>query len=92
MAPPFTKDGRYRTFPTVTVIFNGVLVQNNTIIVGTTEYIGFPKVAPHDKGPLRLQAHMATQAIPLASGIFGLGNCETRGYFLKNFQRFYQFL
>jgi hypothetical protein len=56
-APTFTKDGRYRTYPTVTVIFNGVIVQNNTIIIGTTEYIGFPKVAPHGKGPLRLQAH-----------------------------------
>ena len=56
-APTFTKDGRYRTYPTVTVIFNGVLVQNNTVIVGTTEYIGFPKVIPHEKGPLRLQAH-----------------------------------
>jgi len=56
-APTFTKDGKYRTYPTVTVIFNGVIVQNNTTIIGTTEYIGFPKVAPHGKGPLRLQAH-----------------------------------
>ena len=56
-APTFTKDGRYRTYPTVTVIHNGVLVQNNTTIIGTTEYIGFPKVAPHGNGPIRLQAH-----------------------------------
>jgi len=56
-APTFTKDGKYRTYPTVTVIFNGVVVQNNTTIVGTTEYIGFPKVIPHGKGPIRLQAH-----------------------------------
>jgi hypothetical protein len=56
-APTFTKDGKYRTYPTVTIIFNGVLVQNNTIIIGTTEYIGFPKVIPHGKGPLRLQSH-----------------------------------
>ena len=56
-APTFTPDGRYRTYPTVTVIFNGVLVQNNTIIIGTTEYIGFPQVAPHGKGPIRLQSH-----------------------------------
>ena len=56
-APTFTEDGRYRTNPTVTVIHNGVLVQNNTIIIGTTEYIGFPKVIPHGKGPIRLQSH-----------------------------------
>jgi hypothetical protein len=56
-APTFTDDGRYRTYPTVTVIHNGVLVQNHTIILGTTEYIGFPKVIPHGKGPVRLQSH-----------------------------------
>jgi len=56
-APTFSEDGRYRTHPTVTVIHNGVLVQNNTIILGTTEYIGFPKVIPHGKGPIRLQSH-----------------------------------
>lgn len=56
-APTFTKDGRYRTPPTVTVIQNGVLLQNHTTILGTTEYIGFPKVAPHGDGPLRLQSH-----------------------------------
>ena len=56
-APTFTEDGNYRTYPTVTVIHNGVLVQNNTIIIGTTEYIGFPKITPHGKGSLRLQSH-----------------------------------
>lgn len=56
-APTFTKDGKYRTPPSITVIHNGVLIQNNTIIQGTTEYIGFPKVIPHGDGPLRLQSH-----------------------------------
>ena len=56
-APTFTNDGKYRTHPTVTVIHNGVLVQNHTIILGTTEYVGFPKVIPHGKGPIRLQSH-----------------------------------
>jgi hypothetical protein len=56
-APTFTKAGQYRTPPTVTVIQNGVLLQNNTTIIGTTEYIGFPKVKPHGSGPLRLQSH-----------------------------------
>lgn len=56
-APTFTKDGRYRTHPTVTVIQNGVVLQNNTVILGTTEYIGFPKIKPHGDGPIRLQSH-----------------------------------
>lgn len=56
-APTFTKDGKYRTNPTVTVIHNGVVIQNNTTIIGTTEYIGFPKVAPHGEGPIILQSH-----------------------------------
>lgn len=56
-APTFTKDGKYRTNPSVTILHNGVLVQNNTTILGTTEYIGFPKVVPHEKGPIRLQSH-----------------------------------
>ena len=41
----------------VTVILNGVVLQNHTAILGTTEYIGFPRVVPHGAGPLRLQAH-----------------------------------
>lgn len=56
-APTFTKDGKYRTPPTVTVIQNGVLLQNNTTILGTTEYVGFPKIKEHGDGPLRLQSH-----------------------------------
>jgi hypothetical protein len=56
-APTFTKDGKYRTHPTVTILHNGVLVQNNTIILGTTPYVGFPQVIPHGKGPIRLQSH-----------------------------------
>jgi len=56
-APTFKEDGTYRTYPFVTVIFNGVIVQNHTMIVGTTEYIGFPTVAPHGDGPISLQSH-----------------------------------
>ena len=29
----------------------------NTTILGTTEYIGFPKVVKHGAGPIRLQSH-----------------------------------
>ncbi len=56
-APTFKEDGTYRTNPYVTVIFNGVLVQNHTMILGTTEYIGLPQVTPHGDGPITLQCH-----------------------------------
>jgi hypothetical protein len=56
-APTFTKDGQYRTPPTVTVLFNGVLVQNHTLIKGTTEYCGLPRVVVKEKGPILLQTH-----------------------------------
>jgi hypothetical protein len=56
-APTFKKDGSYRTRPMVTVLHNGVLVQYNTVILGTTPFIGLPKVIPHGDGPIRLQAH-----------------------------------
>ena len=56
-APTFTKDGKYRTPPVITVLFNGVLVQNQTIIQGTTEYIGFPVIREHGQGPIILQSH-----------------------------------
>jgi hypothetical protein len=56
-APIFKEDGTYRVPPYITVIHNGVLVQNNTAILGTTEYIGFPKVFKHGAGPIMLQDH-----------------------------------
>lgn len=56
-APVFKEDGTYRVNPTVTVIQNGVVLQNHTTILGTTEYIGFPKVKPHGAGPISLQDH-----------------------------------
>lgn len=56
-APVFKEDGTYRTSPRVTVIQNGILLQNNTTILGTTQYIGFPQVKKHGAGPIRLQSH-----------------------------------
>lgn len=56
-APIFKEDGTYRVPPRVTVIQNGIVLQNNTTILGTTEYIGFPKVVKHGAGPIRLQSH-----------------------------------
>ena len=56
-APTFKEDGTFRTNPYITVIFNGVIVQNHTMILGTTEYIGLPTFAPHGDEPIALQAH-----------------------------------
>lgn len=56
-APVFNEDGTYLYPPRVTVLMNGVLVQNNTTIRGTTQFIGHPTIAPHGDGPVRLQAH-----------------------------------
>lgn len=56
-APEFDKDGNKIKSGTITVLHNGVLVQDNVEIKGTTPYIGWPKNPPHGKGPLKLQDH-----------------------------------
>lgn len=56
-APRFNQDS-IRTAPGhVTVLHNGVLVQNHTQIEGTTEYIGLPKNAAHGEDFIKLQDH-----------------------------------
>ncbi len=56
-APVFKEDGTYLYKPRVTVLHNGVVVQYDTEIIGTTEFIGFPRVIPHGDGPILLQSH-----------------------------------
>jgi hypothetical protein len=58
-APRFNEDGTYFTPPTVTVLQNGVLVQNNVKMRGPTEYIGIPEytVKKHGPGSIELQDH-----------------------------------
>ncbi|SFE39932.1 protein of unknown function [Thermoflexibacter ruber] len=56
-APRFRWNGSLESPARVTVIHNGVLIQNNTVIHGTTEYIGTPKNIAHGKGGIRLQDH-----------------------------------
>ena len=41
----------------VTVIHNGVVVQNHVEIQGTTEWIGAPKYKAHGCAPIQLQDH-----------------------------------
>lgn len=56
-APKFNKDGVLIKKGYVTLIHNGVVVQYNTQIEGTTEYIGLPKLKVHGAGPISLQDH-----------------------------------
>lgn len=56
-APRFKEDGSVFTPARVTVLHNGVLVQNNVDIKGPTEYIGLPEYKPHGKAPISLQDH-----------------------------------
>lgn len=56
-APRFKENGQVASPARVTVLHNGVVVQNNFTILGSTEYIGIPKYTPHGKGPIVLQDH-----------------------------------
>ena len=56
-APRFSVDGIKTVSGRITVIHNGVVIQNNTEIKGTSEYIGLPKNIAHGDGPLQLQDH-----------------------------------
>ena len=56
-SPKFNKDGMITHPAYITVLQNGVLVQNHTPIFGTTPYIGKPQYQVHGKGPIKLQDH-----------------------------------
>jgi len=59
-APTFGNDSTiFVTPPRVMVLQNGVLVQNNVIIRGPTEYIGMPEyfIKKHGPGSVELQDH-----------------------------------
>ncbi len=56
-SPKFNKDGMITHPAYITVLHNGVLVQNHTPIFGTTPYIGQPQYEVHGKGPIKLQDH-----------------------------------
>jgi hypothetical protein len=58
IAPRFNSEGRVIHPARVTVIHNGVLVQNNIEIWGETRFIGLPTYTKHeDRLPLSLQDH-----------------------------------
>jgi Domain of Unknown Function (DUF1080). len=56
-APRFNDDGVKVSSGSVTVLHNGVLIQNNYEIRGTTEYIGLPKNIAHGDDVIQLQDH-----------------------------------
>ena len=57
-APRFSENGSLITPARITVLQNGVLIQNNTSIWGNSVYIGSPTYEKHEaKEPLILQDH-----------------------------------
>lgn len=56
-APEFDKAGKKTKSGTLTVLHNGVLVQDHFELEGTTEYIGWPKNKAHGPAPIKLQDH-----------------------------------
>ncbi|RFS20747.1 DUF1080 domain-containing protein [Chitinophaga silvatica] len=57
-APVFAADGAVEKPARVTVLFNGVLVQNNTELKGPTQYIGQAAYRQaHGASPIKLQSH-----------------------------------
>ncbi|MFT3702311.1 MAG: DUF1080 domain-containing protein [Agriterribacter sp.] len=57
-APLFSEDGALKAPARITVFHNGVLIQNNTTIWGSTQYIGTPTYEKHSsKEPIALQDH-----------------------------------
>ncbi len=56
-APRFGAHGRITHPATITVLHNGVLVQNHVAIQGPTVFVGSPNYAPHGEAPIVLQDH-----------------------------------
>jgi hypothetical protein len=51
------ENGEMATPAYITVIHNGILVQNHFMLKGHTPYIGLPEYTKHGKGPIKLQEH-----------------------------------
>jgi hypothetical protein len=56
-APRFEDDSSLASPARVTVFLNGVLVQNDFIVKGITQYVGTPYYKAHGPSPILLQAH-----------------------------------
>jgi hypothetical protein len=57
-APRFNSDGSVKSPAKITVLFNGVFVQNNFELKGPTRYVGNPQYeGAHGPSPIKLQSH-----------------------------------
>lgn len=57
-APVWNANGSIESPAYVTVIHNGVLIQNHVELTGETVYIGQPNYSrPYDRAPIKLQSH-----------------------------------
>lgn len=56
-APRFNSDGTVKSPARITAFHNGVLVQNNTELLGATVNIGKPSYKAHGASPIKLQDH-----------------------------------
>lgn len=56
-APVFNEDGSVKSPASVTVLHNGVLIQDNIQLKGETAYIGAPIYKKHGPTPIKLQDH-----------------------------------
>ena len=56
-APRFNDGGDLLSPARVTLIHNGILLQNNTVLKGGTVYVGQPAYKKHGPSPIKLQAH-----------------------------------
>ncbi|MDR2621387.1 MAG: DUF1080 domain-containing protein [Dysgonamonadaceae bacterium] len=56
-APVFGTGNKLEQPAMITVVLNGILIQNNYVLKGETPYIGFPEYHAHGRLPLMLQDH-----------------------------------
>ena len=56
-APRFGADDKLESPAIITVVLNGIVVQNNYILKGNTPYTGLPRYTAHGRMPLSLQDH-----------------------------------
>jgi len=56
-APRFNKDNSLKSPAYLTVIQNGILIQNHVKVKGQTLWVGHPIYKPHGASPIRLQSH-----------------------------------
>lgn len=57
IAPTFNMDRSPKTNASMTVFHNGVLIQNNSSLRGSTTYVGLPEYEFHEKDSILLQDH-----------------------------------